>query len=498
LDAVPDAMLVVDSQARIVLANAQAETLFRCERDQLLGKPIEILIPERFRTSHPGYLKDFFAEFRMRPMGTGLELYALRFDGEEFPAEISLNPLATQAGPLAIGVVRDIGERQQAERALDEHTARLRAQAQLLDLAHDAIYVRDKCGVITYWNREAEQTYGWFRNEALGKISHKLLRTVFPRPLTEIETEVFYKGQWEGELLQVTRTGRQMVVAGRWAVQTGDAGEPAAILEINRDISESKHTEERIKSLNLELHTRVLELAASNQELESFSYSVSHDLRAPLRQVDGFTKILLDHKSAGLDDDARECLLQIRQGTLRMARLVDDLLNFSRLGRQELRRQTVDLGLLVSDVVNEFQQQTRDRDIRWTVDTLSSVECDPQLMKQVFVNLVSNAVKFTQSRQPAVIEIGHDHKGKETVFWIKDNGVGFDMKYADKLFGVFQRLHLQEEFEGTGVGLANVHRIIHKHGGRIWANASLGAGATFSFTVGAAPAGGRRRERVCS
>jgi light-regulated signal transduction histidine kinase (bacteriophytochrome) len=144
----------------------------------------------------------------------------------------------------------------------------------------------------------------------------------------------------------------------------------------------------------------------------------------------------------------------------------------------------VDLGLLVADVVSEFRQQTRDRDVRWTVDNLSSVECDPQLMKQVFVNLVSNAVKFTQSRRPAVIEIGHDHKGKETVFWIKDNGVGFDMKYADKLFGVFQRLHLQEEFEGTGVGLANVHRIIHKHGGRIWANASLGAGATFSFTLG--------------
>jgi len=227
----------------------------------------------------------------------------------------------------------------------------------------------------------------------------------------------------------------------------------------------------------------VEELAASNKELESFSYSVSHDLRAPLRQIDGFSKILLTTDVESLPPDAKECLQQIRDGTRHMGQLVDDLLNFSRLGRQELLKQTVDLGALVRSILTELQQELKDRRVTWRVHPLPADECDNALVKQVFRNLLSNALKFTRQRVEAVIEVGHRVDDSQVVYFVRDNGVGFDMKYAGKLFGVFQRLHLQEEFEGTGVGLATVQRIVLKHGGRIWAQAQLNGGATFCFTL---------------
>jgi len=227
------------------------------------------------------------------------------------------------------------------------------------------------------------------------------------------------------------------------------------------------------------------ELAASVKELEAFTYSVSHDLRAPLRHISGFSRILTEEYGPNLPSDAQHHLQRIQDGTRRMGQLVDDLLNLARVGRRDLSLQVSGLKSLVDEVITELEPECTGRQIEWRIADLPFVDCDPGLMKQVFQNLLSNAIKFTRPRTQAVIEVGRKDQDGTAVVFVRDNGVGFNMKYADKLFGVFQRLHRPEDFEGTGVGLATVQRIIQKHGGRIWAEAELDKAATFYFTLGA-------------
>jgi light-regulated signal transduction histidine kinase (bacteriophytochrome) len=240
--------------------------------------------------------------------------------------------------------------------------------------------------------------------------------------------------------------------------------------------------------LNEDLERRVAErtaeLLAVNKELEAFAYSVSHDLRAPLRHIDGFSRILLEESGPRLAEEPRHYLQCIADAARHMGHLVDDLLNLSRLGRRELTRRPVDLNDLLQEILHEISSGvTTDREIEWRIRDLPVAECDPGLIKVVFTNLLSNAIKFTRTREHAAIEVGAaTREGEQTIF-VRDNGVGFDMRYADKLFGVFQRLHRQEDFEGTGIGLATIQRIVHKHAGRVWAEAEPDRGATFYFTL---------------
>jgi light-regulated signal transduction histidine kinase (bacteriophytochrome) len=233
-----------------------------------------------------------------------------------------------------------------------------------------------------------------------------------------------------------------------------------------------------------QLHQRAEQLQQANSELEAFAYSVSHDLRAPLRAINGFARILLEEHAPHLSDEAQRYLHLVRDNAQYMGQLIDDLLTFSRLSRQPLKLQRVACAALVRQVLGELDGEQAGRCINISIGELPVCQADPGLLKQVFVNLLANALKFTRQREAAVVAIGYREEGGECVYFVRDNGVGFDMQYAGKLFGVFQRLHRAAEYEGTGVGLAIVQRIIHRHGGRIWAEAAVNQGATFSFTLG--------------
>jgi signal transduction histidine kinase len=255
-------------------------------------------------------------------------------------------------------------------------------------------------------------------------------------------------------------------------------------LVIHRETGRRNLAERDLKLTNEQLKRQALELSETNHELESFSYSVAHDLRAPLRQIGGYSKVLLQEHGPHLDREAQRYLEKTADGARKMGRLVDDLLSLSKIGRQELALQSTSLDSLLRQVVEELAPECSGRQVEWRIGELFNAECDPGLMKQVFVNLLSNAVKYSGKRERAAIEVGQMWQNDQRVVFVRDNGVGFEMQYMGKLFGVFQRLHKARDFEGTGVGLAIVQRIIRKHGGRIWAEAKLDEGATFFFTLG--------------
>ncbi len=359
---------------------------------------------------------------------------------------------------------------------LEIEVAERTQQANLLNLTHDSIFVRDMSFRITYWNRGAEELYGWSVEEAIGKDSQQFLATVFPAPLEEILAELLRSGRWEGELQRTKADGVHVVVASRWSQQLDERQRPVAILETSNDITERNRRRKEIERLNQEL-------ASSNRELEAFAYSVSHDLRAPLRHMGGYTELLQKRIASLLDEKSRRYMDIILEAAKRMGNLIDDLLAFSRIGRAETRKSLVSLDQLVKEAVAEVREDTKGRVINWKIGDLPECYGDRSMLRLAIVNLISNAVKFTRTRPQAEIEIGCANANSEVVVFVKDNGVGFDMKYVNKLFGVFQRLHPSDTFEGTGIGLATVQRILHRHGGRVWAEGMVDQGATFYFSA---------------
>jgi PAS domain S-box-containing protein len=354
---------------------------------------------------------------------------------------------------------------------------------------HAIVAITDPQGKITYVNEKFCASSKYSREELLGQ-NHRIVNSghhtkEFFRDLWDT---IEHGRVWHGEIKNKAKDGSFYWVDATIMPFLDDLGKPRQYVAIRNDITERKAAEEKILQLNLELEQRVIQrtgqLEAANEELEAFSYSVSHDLRAPLRTVNGFAGIVLKDFGPQLPEEGRGYLERIRAGALRMGGLIDDLLAFSRLSRQAVNRQAVNSAGIVNEVLDELKPQREGRQIEIKIGELPACHGDPALLKQIWVNLIANAIKYTRGREPAIIEIGCPRENGGDIFSVRDNGAGFDMKYANKLFGVFQRLHREDQFEGTGVGLAIVQRIVHRHGGRVWAKAEVNRGATFYFTIG--------------
>jgi PAS domain S-box-containing protein len=411
-------------------------------------------------------------------------LYTLDVSHKDLPYFIVFAVFASLVSWFSAVRWRIENELRQARDELQIEVAERAQQASLLNLTHDAIFARDMNGIITYWNSGAQELYGWTPEEAIGKRSHDLFRTGFPEPLEDINAQLLKTGRWDGELRHTKSDGNVVVVSSRWSVRHDGQGRPTVMMETSNDITERKDRERQITALNEELGRRSAELAASNKELEAFAYSVSHDLRAPLRHMRGFTELLKKSAASTLSEKSQRYVAIIRESAKRMGDLIDDLLAFSRIGRAETHKTTVSLEQIVQEALTEVRQDTQGRVIEWRVGAMPPSYGDRSMLRLALVNLISNAVKFTRTRPKAEIEVGCTDQGQDrVVVFVRDNGVGFDMKYVDKLFGVFQRLHPNNAFEGTGIGLATVQRIVHRHGGRVWAEGMVDQGATFYFSL---------------
>ncbi len=479
------AIIGKDMEGKVVSWNAGAERMFGYTAAEMIGQSIlGLLSPDRLH-EEPRMLME------VRQGATRhYETVRLRKDGTPLEVSLITSPIRSPAGEI-IGVssiARDITNTKRAERQLQESRARL---AGIIGSAMDAIISVDAEQRVRLFNAAAERMFRCDAARAVG------------RPLDDFIPQRFRAAHHQ-DVEEFGRTGTTSRAMGHLrplSALRADGGEfpiEASISQVEvggqkiytvilRDITERQRAQEEIRRMNLELEDRVrartAELTAANRELEAFTYSVAHDLRAPLRHIDAFSRILNEEYAANLPEEAQRYLRTISTGSRHMSQLVDDLLNLARVGRRELQRDCVGLDQVVQEVLQGLKTDATGREIEWRIHPLPTIECDPGLIKQVFTNLLANALKYTRPRPRAVIEIGAlDSNGDATIF-VRDNGVGFNMKYADKLFGVFQRLHRAEEFEGTGVGLATVERIVRKHGGCVWAEGAVDKGAAFYFTI---------------
>jgi len=496
--------IATDAKGVIQIFNAGAERMLGYEAAEVvniitpadLHDPQEVIaraaaLSEEFGTPiAPGF--DALVFKAARGIEDIYELTKVRKDGSRFPAVVSVtalrDPQNVIIGYLLIGT--DNTARHEIEEERKKLDQRLRDQQfytrSLIESNIDALMTTDPRGIITDVNKQTEALTGCTRDELIGA-PFKSCFTDAARAEAGIKRVLAEGKVTHYELTARARDGRETVVSYNATTFHDRDRRLQGVFASARDMTELKRFEHTVQQNEVQRerdaeHAKAL--AVVNQELEAFSYSVSHDLRAPLRHIHGYVEMLQEATRGQLSEKASHYLSTITEASVEMGQLIDDLLSFSRVGRAEISKIQVRLADLVPDVIRGLEMATTGRAIVWNIESLPSVTGDPALVKQVLTNLIDNAVKYTRGREPATIQIGSaGEEDGRIVLFVRDNGVGFDMQYAHKLFGVFQRLHRAEDFEGTGIGLATIRRIVARHGGRVWAEGALNAGATFYFTL---------------
>jgi len=495
-----DAIISKSLDGTITSWNSGGEKMFGYAAKEAVGKNISMIIPREFVAEE----KSILERIRNNETIDHFETMRVKKNGERFYVSLTVSPLKDPSG-IIIGIskiARDISRRKRSEAAMFLTSEKLAHQnLESEKRAAELVIANEELG---FQNKEKEKRAAELviANEELAFQNNEKEKRAAELAIanTELAFQNDEKENRAAELIiankelayqndEKEKRASELIVANHELIIQNEEKEnlAAELLVANKELAyqnneKEKRATELIKA-NTDLKISKGQIQEANKELESFSYSVSHDLRAPLRAINGYTNMLKANFERQLDPEANRLMSNIVRNAKKMGQLIDDLLTFSRVGRRELVKMNIPMQQIVDDVCADLRNEQGDRKIEFHINKLLPALADNMAIKQVWLNLIANAVKYTKLKDTAIIEIGSEAKEDEIIYYIKDNGAGFDMRYAAKLFGVFQRLHSDEEFEGTGVGLALVHRIISKHGGRIWAEAKVNEGAIFHFTL---------------
>jgi PAS domain S-box-containing protein len=470
VDTVADGIITIGEQGVIESFNRAATRMYGYEPAEVLGRNVKVLMAEPWYSG-----RDQFVQVDRdtgRPLNQAArEGIGRRKDGTPFPVEATVSQMVFGGRSSFTFVVRDVTARRQAEETS-------RRMAWLVASSDDAIVGRTLEGIVTTWNSGAERMFGWSAVEMVGQPISRLVPARFREEEAARQEHQLESGQVDHyESVRLRKDGTEVSVAITVSPIKDEHGVTIGVSKIARDITRNLQAQQALLRAKEEAED-------ANRQLESFSYSVAHDLRAPLRSIDGFSQALLEDCGDQLGAEGKKYLGFVRQSAQLMGQLIDDLLHLSRVTRSELAREVVDLSALARGVLGRLEQAEPGRHVEVVIEEGLTAWGDPNLLTVALNNLLGNAWKFTARREAARVEFGAAVSGGQPTYYVRDNGAGFDMAYVGKLFGVFQRLHGAAEFEGTGVGLATVQRIIHRHHGRVWAEGQLDQGATFHFTLG--------------